>query len=81
MLFPIANQPLIDYTLKNLSDGGINTVVLAVYYMAEAFVRYLGPTKYDMGILYSREQRPLGTGGPVQRNMIWAYFIHASSDP
>jgi len=65
MLFPIANQPLIDYTLKNLSDGGINTVVLAVYYMAEAFVRYLGPTKYDMGILYSREQRPLGTGGPV----------------
>jgi mannose-1-phosphate guanylyltransferase len=67
MLFPVANEPLIDFTLKNLSKGGVETVVLAVYYMAETLVRYLGPAKYDMGILYSREQRPMGTGGPVQQ--------------
>lgn len=67
MLFPVANEPLIDFTLNNLSKGGVDTVVLAVYYMAESLVRYLGPVKYDMGILYSREQRPMGTGGPVQQ--------------
>ena len=67
MLFPVANQPLIDWTLKQLSDGGVETVILAVNYMAEAIVRYLGPTKFDMGIMYSREQRPLGTGGPIKR--------------
>jgi mannose-1-phosphate guanylyltransferase len=67
LLFPLANQPLIDINLQNLSKGGVDTVVLAVYYMAESLVRYLGPTKYDMGILYSREQRPMGTGGPVQK--------------
>ncbi len=65
-LFPLANQPLIDYTLQNLADGGVDTIILSVYYMAENIVRYLGPTKYNMGILYSREQRPLGKGGGIK---------------
>ncbi|MCW4050245.1 MAG: NDP-sugar synthase [Candidatus Bathyarchaeota archaeon] len=65
-LFPLANQPLIDYTLQNLVKGGVDTVVLSVYYMAENIVRYLGPTKHDLGILYSREQRPLGKGGGIK---------------
>jgi NDP-sugar pyrophosphorylase family protein len=65
-LFPLANQPLIDYTLQNLAEGGVDTIILSVYYMAENIVRYLGPTKYDMGILYSREQRPLGKGGGIK---------------
>ncbi|TRO53167.1 NDP-sugar synthase [Candidatus Bathyarchaeota archaeon] len=66
-LFPIANKPLIDYTLESLSGAGTETVILAVYYMAESLVRYLGPTKYNLGILYSREQRPLGTAGPIKK--------------
>lgn len=67
MLFPLANQTLLDWTLKNLSEGGVDTVVLAVNYMAEALVRYFGPTKFDLGIIYSREERPLGTGGPIKK--------------
>ncbi|MBE0634022.1 NDP-sugar synthase, partial [Candidatus Bathyarchaeota archaeon] len=66
-LFPIANKPLIDYTLESLSRADVETVILSVYYMAESLVRYLGPTKYNLGILYSREQRPLGTGGPIKK--------------
>jgi NDP-sugar pyrophosphorylase family protein len=66
-LFPVANKPLIDYTLESLSNAGTETVILAVYYMAESLVRYLGPTKYDMGIMYVREQRPMGTGGPIKQ--------------
>ncbi len=67
MLFPLGDMPLMDWTLRNLSQGGIETVVMAVNYMAEALVRYLGPTKFDLGIIYSREQRPLGTGGPIRK--------------
>ena len=67
MLFPLGDLPLMDWTLKSLSQGGVDTVVMAVNYMAEALVRYLGPTKYDLGIIYSREQRPLGTGGPIKK--------------
>jgi len=67
MLFPLANEAMLDWTLKNLSDRGVDTVVLAVNYMAEALVRYFGPTKFDLGIIYSREDRPLGTGGPIKK--------------
>ncbi|MFP3951229.1 MAG: sugar phosphate nucleotidyltransferase [Candidatus Bathyarchaeia archaeon] len=67
MLFPVANEPLMDWVLRDLARSGVDTVVLAVYYMAEHLVRYLGPTKYDLGIIYSREQRPLGTGGPIRK--------------
>lgn len=67
MLFPLANQAMLDWTLKNLALGGVDTVVLAVNYMAEALVRYFGPTKFDLGIIYSREARPLGTGGPIKK--------------
>jgi len=67
VLFPVANKPLLDWTLQNLSQGGVETIILAVNYMAEALVRYFGPTKFDLGIIYSREERPLGTGGPIKK--------------
>jgi mannose-1-phosphate guanylyltransferase len=67
LLFPVGDQTQVDWTLKNLNAAGVDTVVMAVNYMAEALVRYLGPTKHDLGIIYSREQRPLGTGGPIRK--------------
>jgi NDP-sugar pyrophosphorylase family protein len=67
MLFPLGNRVLLDWTLDNLAKGGVDTVVLAVNYMAESIVRYFGPTKFDLGIIYSRENRPLGTGGPIKK--------------
>jgi mannose-1-phosphate guanylyltransferase len=67
ILFPIAEDLLMDWILKNLAKSEVDTVVLAVNYMAEQLVRYLGPTKYNLGILYSREQRPMGTGGAVKK--------------
>lgn len=67
MLFPIANEPLMDWVLKNLAKSEVETAVLAVNHMAEQLVRYLGPTKHNLGILYSREQRPMGTGGAVKK--------------
>lgn len=66
MLFPIVNEPLMDWVLKNLAKSKVETVVLAVNHMAEQIVRYLGPTKHDLDILYSKEQRPMGTGGAVK---------------
>ncbi len=65
-LFSLANQPIIDYALQSLAEGGVETVILSIHYMADKIVRYLGPTKYDMDILISREQRPLGKGGGVK---------------
>jgi mannose-1-phosphate guanylyltransferase len=67
LLFPIGNKPLLDWTLKNLSRSGVDEVVLAVNYMAEAFVHRYGNTAYRMKLHYSRETVPLGTGGPLKK--------------
>lgn len=65
-LFPVANKPIIDYTLQSLDQGGVDTVILSVHYMADKIADYLGPSKYGMDILVSREQRPLGKGGGIK---------------
>jgi NDP-sugar pyrophosphorylase family protein len=49
MLFPVANQPLLDWALQNLSQGGVETVILAVNYMAEALVRYFARAVNEAG--------------------------------
>ncbi|HYB93114.1 MAG TPA: NDP-sugar synthase [archaeon] len=67
LLFPIANRPLLDWTLESLSNSGVDEVVLAVSYMAYELERYFGPSKYDVKIFYSFERRPLGTAGAVKK--------------
>ncbi len=67
-LFPVANKPIIDYTLQSLARAGVDTVIISVHYMADKIADYLGPTKYGMDILISRELRPLGKGGGVKNS-------------
>lgn len=67
LLFPIGNKPLLDWTLKNLAKSNVNEVILAVNYMAEAFIHRYGNTAHKMKLHYSRETIPLGTGGPLKK--------------
>jgi mannose-1-phosphate guanylyltransferase len=67
LLFPISNKALLDWTLERLAKNDIKEVILAVNYMAEVFIQRYGTTKYGMKILYSREGRPLRTGGPIKK--------------
>jgi NDP-sugar pyrophosphorylase family protein len=67
MLFPVGDRPLIDWTLGGLSRCGVDTVVMAVNYMADALINHLGSSRCGVDIVYSREQRPLGTGGPIKK--------------
>lgn len=67
LLFPISNKPLLDWTLERLAENGIKEVILAVNYMAEVFIQRYGATKYGMKLRYSREARPLRTGGPIKK--------------
>jgi NDP-sugar pyrophosphorylase family protein len=66
LLFPIGNKPLLDWTLKRLAESEVEEVVLAVNYMAEILMQHYGEKKYGMKITYSREEKPLKTGGAVK---------------
>lgn len=67
LLFPIANRPMLDWTLESLSKNGVDEVVLAVNYMADALQRYFGHSKHKVKITYSYEREPLGTAGPIKK--------------
>lgn len=77
MLFPVANTPLLDWTLEKLAKNNVKKTILAVNYMADAFIKRYGQKAYGMKILYSRDLHPapetprsfqrLGTGGPIKR--------------
>ncbi len=66
LLFPILNKPLLDWTLESLAKSGVNEVTLAAKYMAEAFMQRYGESKYGMKITYSREKKPMRTGGAIK---------------
>jgi len=66
LMFPIVNRELLDWTLENLSKSGVDRVILAVNHMAEALERSFRYSRHGMEIVYSRESRPLGTGGPIK---------------
>jgi NDP-sugar pyrophosphorylase family protein len=67
LLFPVCNRPLLDWTLERLDKSGIKDVVLATNYMAEAFIQRYGDSTRGMRLFYSREEKPLGTGGPIKK--------------
>jgi len=66
LMFPVVNRELLDWTLERLSKGGVDRVILAVSHMADALERSFRYSRYGIEIVYSRESRPLGTGGPIK---------------
>ncbi len=67
LMFPVANRPVLDWILEGLAKNGVKTVILAVNYGADVLLHNFGKSKFGMNLLYSRENKPLGTGGPVKK--------------
>lgn len=66
LLLPVCNKPLLDWTLERLARSGIEEIILAVNYMAEAFVKRYRDSAYGMKLCYAKEEKPLRTGGPIK---------------
>jgi mannose-1-phosphate guanylyltransferase len=76
LLFPIGNKPALDWTIEKLAKSGIKEVILAVNYMADAFVQHYRKSKQKLKVSFSEDiaasdknslyPRPLGTGGPIK---------------
>ena len=66
LLFPVAGKPMIYWTLDLLRKHGVDQVVLAVNYLADALRAVVGERYKTIKIRYSLEDKPLGTGGPVK---------------
>ncbi len=66
-VLPVGGVPFIAHQLSKLAAAGVDTVVLATSYHAEAFAPVLGDgAAYGVRLRYVREPEPLGTGGAIR---------------
>lgn len=65
-LMPLGEMPIVEVVLRQLAAHGFDDVTLAVGYLAELMMAYCGDgSKFGLRVRYSREERPLGTAGPL----------------
>jgi D-glycero-alpha-D-manno-heptose 1-phosphate guanylyltransferase len=75
-LAKIRGRPFLAYLLDHLSTTGFSSVVLCTGHLGEQIEKAFGESYGNLRISYSREARPLGTGGALR--LALPYLI---SDP
>lgn len=66
-LVRIDGAPLIDQQLHLLRRSGLHRIVLALGHKSQAIIDHVGAQDYGCEIVLSLEEKPLGTGGAIQR--------------
>lgn len=67
-LLPVANLPLIYYQFSLLKKYNIDEIIVGVGYKSDCFRKVIGPLAKKTGVkvVFSPENRPLGTGGGLR---------------
>ena len=66
-LVPVGDMPILEIVIRQLKQHGFTRVTMAVGHLAELLMAYFGDgSKWGLTIDYSREDKPLGTVGPLK---------------
>lgn len=82
-MLAIGDTPLLEIILRNLAAQGFHDVRIAVNYLADVIVDYVGDgSQFGLHVSYLREERPLGTAGAIGqlRGTMAEPFIVMNSD-
>jgi NDP-sugar pyrophosphorylase family protein len=65
-LMPIGDKPILEIVVKQLKSYGFDEIIMAVGHLAELIMTFFNDgSKYGINIKYTRENKPLGTAGPL----------------
>lgn len=65
-LMPINDKPILEIVIRQLRSHGFDEVIIAVGHLAELIMAFFNDgSKYGIKIEYVREEKPLGTAGPL----------------
>jgi NDP-sugar pyrophosphorylase family protein len=65
-LLPIGEKAVLELQILNLARHGVSDIFIATNYMADYVEAFLGDgSKYNVRLHFSREDKPLGTCGPI----------------
>lgn len=65
-LAPVVGRPFLGWVLDRLAAEGMRRIILATGYMSELVEQSIGSEWAGMRIVYSREEKPRGTGGAIR---------------
>ena len=66
-LIKINDKPIIQYQIEWLKNQGIRRFLILIGYLSQMMIDYLGDgEKFNVEIIYSKEDKPLGTGGAIK---------------
>lgn len=66
-LVSFCNKPILKYQIEKLVEVGVKQVILALNYYSDQIINEVSKyeSEFDIEILYSKEDEPLGTAGPL----------------
>ena len=65
-LMPIGDKPILEIVVQQLKSHGFDEIIMAVGHLAELIMTFFNDgSKYGIKITYTREDKPLGTVGPL----------------
>ena len=63
----IAGRPFLDILIKYYASFGIKRFILCVGYRSDFIKEYYSKVKTSLDLVYSQEEKPLGTGGALKK--------------
>ena len=67
-MLPVGDRPLLESTVVNLRQAGINRIVVTTHYKREKIVSHFGDgSGFGVEINYLQEEQPLGTAGALRQ--------------
>ena len=82
-LLPLGDKSVIEILIGKMKESGVNEVILSIFYKSDLFEPYLGNgSKYGIKINYSKEEKLLGTAGPLanMKDILTEPFIVSNGD-
>ncbi|MGH8192872.1 MAG: sugar phosphate nucleotidyltransferase [Woeseiaceae bacterium] len=75
-LVPLGHKPIIEILLNKLKNSGLHDITISTGYLAELVMAVCGDgSRFGLAIRYSREDRPLGTAGPLGQMELGAQTV------
>lgn len=66
-LLPIGEKSILEIQIEHLKSNGFDEIFIATNYKSEYIESFLGDgSKYGVKLIFSREENPLGTAGPLK---------------
>lgn len=65
-LLPVGEESIMEVQIRLLAKHGVDEIYIATNYMADYVEAFLGDgSKYGVKLIFSKEEKPLGTAGPL----------------